>query len=86
MLDGRANPPEERVSNVVQRMLTERSVGRLVGAEDDLRDVGLTSLDMVNLVLAIEAEFDVNIPEIDITPANFRSVAAIGRVVSALLK
>jgi acyl carrier protein len=36
-----------------------------------LRDVGLTSLDMTSLVLAVEAEFSIRIPDRAITPANF---------------
>jgi len=40
---------------------------------------------MVNLMLSIEAEFDLEIPEIDITPANFRSISAISNLVTTLL-
>jgi acyl carrier protein len=66
-------------------MLSERSITRSVGSDDDLRQAGLSSLDMVNLVLTIEAEFDVRIPEADITPANFRSIALISNLVINLL-
>jgi acyl carrier protein len=37
---------------------------------------------MVNLVLAVEAELTVSIPEAEITPANFRSVATIEALVT----
>ena len=74
----------ERVAAVVRRLLADRSVTRSFTAQEDLRDVGLTSLDMVNLVLAVEAEFGVGIPENEITPANFRSVAAIEALVEGL--
>jgi len=74
----------DRVIAVVQRLLAERSIKRAVNPEDDLREAGLTSMDMVNLVLAIESEFDLMIPEASITPANFRSVAAISSLVGAL--
>ena len=67
---------------VVQRLLAERSISRPVSSDDDLREVGLTSLDMVNLMLSVEAEFDLEIPEIDITPANFRSISTISRLVT----
>lgn len=70
---------------VVQRLLAERSISRPVGSDDDLREVGLTSLDMVNVMLSIEAEFSLEIPEIEITPANFRSISTISRLVTALL-
>ena len=44
----------------------------------------MTSLDMVNLVLAVESELAISIPERDITPANFRSVSTIEALVAAL--
>ena len=75
----------DRVIDVVRRLLDERSISRQIGSDDDLREVGLTSLDMVNLMLSIEAEFDLEIPEIDITPANFRSISTIRTLVTALL-
>jgi acyl carrier protein len=40
---------------------------------------------MVNLMLSVEAEFDLEIPEVDITPANFRSISTISTLVSDLL-
>jgi acyl carrier protein len=84
-LDRRSNSPGDRVIEVVQRVLTERSIGRPVSSDDDLRTIGLTSLDMVNLMLSVEAEFDLEIPEVDITPANFRSISTISTLVTALL-
>ena len=74
----------ERVTAVVRRLLAERSITRAFTAQEELRDVGLTSLDMVNLVLAVEAELGVAIPEAEITPANFRSVATIEALVTGL--
>jgi acyl carrier protein len=85
MLNRRSDSPGDRVVEVVQRLLAERSISRPVNSDDDLREVGLTSLDMVNLMLCVEAEFDLEIPEIDITPANFRSISTISSLVSALL-
>jgi acyl carrier protein len=86
MLDRPSVTPQERVSNVVHQMLSDRAITRPVGPDDDLRQAGLSSLDMVNLVLTIEAEFDVRIPETDITPANFRSITLISKLVMNLLK
>ena len=85
MLNGRDDSPGDRVVEVVQRLLAERSISRRVSSDDDLREVGLTSLDMVNLMLSVEAEFDLEIPEIHITPANFRSISTISRLVTELL-
>jgi acyl carrier protein len=75
----------ERVAAVVRRLLADRSITRSFTAQEDLRDVGLTSLDMVNLVLAVESELAISIPEAEITPANFRSVATIDALVQGLL-
>jgi acyl carrier protein len=52
-----------------------------VGLETRLVDVGLTSMDMVNLMLGVEAEFDFTIPQSEITPENFRSVKALERMI-----
>jgi acyl carrier protein len=72
------------VTEVVRRMLIERSIDGMPTADADLREVGLTSLDMVDLVLSVECEFELQIPEAEITPENFRSIATIDALVNAL--
>jgi acyl carrier protein len=74
----------ERVVALVQERLARRSITKAVAADDDLRESGISSLDMVNLMLAVEAEFGLTIPEADMTPANFRSIAAIDALVASL--
>ena len=37
----------------------------------DLYDAGLTSMAMVKLMLAVEVEFDISIPDADLHPDNF---------------
>jgi len=76
--------PTGSVTEVVRRMLVERSIDGTVTADADLREVGLTSLDMVDLVLSVECAFDLQIPEAQITPANFRSIATIDALVNTL--
>ena len=49
--------------------------------DQQLSDLGVSSLKMVNLMLAVELEFDIAIPQSDITPENFHSVAAIESMV-----
>jgi acyl carrier protein len=85
MLDHRINSPMDRVTALVNRLLVERSLQFPAFLDDDLRSVGLSSLDMVNLVLSVESEFDISIPDADITPARFRSIATIATLVTALL-
>jgi acyl carrier protein len=77
--------PTNRIAALVNRMLSERSLRFPALPDDDLREAGLSSLDMVNLVLAVEAEFDVSIPDADITPARFRSIATIAALIATLL-
>jgi acyl carrier protein len=72
------------VSQVVRRILVQQSIDKPVSAHDDLREVGLTSLDMVDLVLSVESEFNVRIPEAAITPAIFRSIATIDALINSL--
>ena len=84
MSDPSAQSVAERIMGVVQRLLAERSIDRAVGADDDLRLAGLSSLDMVSLVLSVEEEFGLMVPEASIMPANFRSIAAISRLVESL--
>ena len=84
MLDRDNSSVSERVNSLVQAILAKRSIGRLVGRDDDLGENGLSSLDLVNLMLAVETEFDLKIPERDMRPANFRSIARIEALVSNL--
>jgi len=82
--DRQASRSERKIAKVVHRLLLDHSIDRTFDMQDDLRDVGLTSLDMASLVLSVEAEFDLMIPERDITPPNFRSVASITSLVTRL--
>jgi acyl carrier protein len=74
----------ERITTLVRTILEKRSIARSIGRDDELGECGISSLDMVNLMLAVEAEFDVKIPDRDMTPANFRSVARIEALVEKL--
>jgi acyl carrier protein len=86
LLDRPANVSQGKIAKVVHRLLLDHSIERTFQPGDDLRDVGLTSLDMASLVLSVEAEFDLMFPERHITPANFRSVSTITSLVTALLE
>jgi acyl carrier protein len=73
--------PRDRLLKLVKQILVKNSIGRPVSVEDQLNDVGMSSIDMVNLMLAVESEFDIMIPGSEITPANFRSVSTIEALV-----
>ena len=85
MLDRGNSNVSERVRALVRALLAKRSIGRRVGRDDDLGESGLSSLDLVNLMLAVEAEFDLKIPERDMRPANFRSIARIEALIENLM-
>lgn len=70
-----------RVAALVTGLVRQKGMAREVGPDERLVDAGLTSMDMVNLMLAVEAEFDLMIPPSEITPGNFRSIATIEAMV-----
>jgi acyl carrier protein len=84
MADGGLLGPEARIFKLVRRSLPVSPSVEGLGLEQPLQDAGLKSLDMVTLMLAVEAEFDLEIPQQQMTPENFHSIAAIGRLVSSL--
>ena len=57
-----------------------------IDRETDLHAAGLSSMAMVKLMLAVEAAFDITIPDADLTPENFRSVGALETLVARLRK
>ena len=74
-----------RLLALVKSILKQNAIAADLEPATLLVDVGLTSMDMVNLMLAIEAEFDFTIPQSDITPENFQSVATLNRLVVSQL-
>jgi acyl carrier protein len=80
MSDGTARA---RITAIVQALLAKRAgAPRDVAPDESLTDAGLTSLDMVNLMLAVEDAFEIEIPQTRMTPANFRTVEAIESLVA----
>lgn len=52
--------------------------------DDDLFAAGLTSFSTIGLMLAIEDEYDIVIPDTLLVRATFRSIAALGGVIVSL--
>jgi acyl carrier protein len=75
-----------RIVALVTSILEQNSVTADITADAHLVDIGLTSMDMVNLMLGVEAEFDFTIPQHKITPENFQSVATLERLVAGELR
>jgi acyl carrier protein len=75
---------EERVSVLVREILGRSSRRIEFAYGDTLAEVGLTSMDMVSLMLQVEGAFDLAIPQDEITPEAFRSVSTIAALVKRL--
>ena len=76
----------ERVTGLVLRIIgPAANLPVPFPVDAQLNDIGVTSLKLVNLMLAIEIEFDVSIPQTDITPDNFHSVASVSRLVERIM-
>ena len=76
----------DRIIKLVEGILEQNSLTADVTPVARLVDIGLTSMDMVNLMLGVEAEFDFTIPQSEITPDNFQSVETLERMVVAQLQ
>ena len=69
------------VALVRQTLGADAALPQPFPVDRQLSDLGVSSLKMVNLMLAVELEFDIAIPQSDITPENFHSVATIQAMV-----
>lgn len=75
-----------RIVALVKSILEQNALSADVGADTRLVDIGMTSMDMVNLMLGVEAEFDFTIPQDEITPENFQSVETLERMIAGQLR
>ena len=75
----------ERITAIAKKMLVKRGNMTIPGTQDNLREAGLTSMATVKLMLAIEAAYDVAIPDAELTPENFRSITTIEALLERLL-
>ncbi|MGX1319390.1 acyl carrier protein [Bradyrhizobium sp. USDA 377] len=72
---------QHRVLSVVRSVLEQNAIIAEVHPESRLVDIGLSSMGMVELMLKVEAEFDLILPQFEITPENFQSVKAMERMI-----
>ena len=74
-----------RLGAIVLQVVNDHDQGRPDRIAIGLREAGLTSLDMVKLVLAIEREFGIVIEPDDMEPDNFETLDTIERLVTRLI-
>lgn len=82
--DNLARSPTVRLVGLVEQILATNANARPVSLSMRLADLGVTSIQMVTLMLTVEAEFDLTIPQSDITPENFQSIASIAALIQKL--
>ena len=75
----------DRLLRQVAQILGKPDAATMLPVDGRLSELGMSSIKMVNLMLAVEMEFDVTIPQSDITPENFRSVGTIDALLTRLL-
>ena len=73
-----------RLLSLVRGLLAPAGGVESIAPDAPLAELGMSSIKMVNLMLAIEAEFDLTIPQNFITPQNFRSLASIEAMLGQL--
>jgi len=74
-----------RLLGLVEKVLDRPGAGPSLAPEAALSELGVSSLKMVSLVLSVEVEFDLSIPQNEITPENFRSSISVEALVRRLL-
>lgn len=85
-MQGLTTDVRNRVMTLVRAILEQNAMIVQVDPDTRLVDVGLTSMDMVNLMLGVEAEFDFTIPQSEITPENFLSVRTLELMIAGQLQ
>ena len=75
-----------RIVALIRAILAQSGIAADISPEARLVDIGLTSMDMVNLMLGVEAEFDFTIPQAEITSENFQSVKTLEAMIVTQLQ
>jgi acyl carrier protein len=86
MMDIHDRTAQQRIETIVRTLVKSVASDRAIAPDENLVELGLTSMDMVNLLLAVEAEFDLTVPGTNLNPAHFRSITGIERLVTELTR
>lgn len=76
--------PLQTVLKVLRDIRPLQSSGIPYDEHSNLTDAGFTSVEMVKVMLGVEAAFDLMIPQEMITPENFTSATTIARLIGSL--
>ncbi|MEU3011403.1 acyl carrier protein [Nocardia asteroides] len=72
---------EDRIIAIVLAHTSLGAAGTVLGNDTDLWAAGMSSVHSVNVMMAVEDEFDIEFPEELLTRATFASVASIAAAV-----
>jgi acyl carrier protein len=73
-----------RIVTVIGNILKQNAIVADIHPETQLVDIGLNSMDMVALMLSVEGEFNMILPQDEITPENFKSVRTLESMILKL--
>ena len=76
---------DERLVQMLRRRLLYYETDQPLALDRPLAELGLDSLGKVQLILEVEDGFGVQIPEADLTEANFETARAVLRLLQRLL-
>jgi acyl carrier protein len=76
--------PRERLILLVRKILGTQAACRPLPIDARLSELGISSIKLVSLMLAIEADFNLTIPQSEITPESFASIASIETMLGRL--
>ncbi|MGH8773896.1 MAG: acyl carrier protein [Jiangellaceae bacterium] len=74
-----------QVRALLEERLKVSGNGAVIAGDASLSDLGLDSIAILSMVVGLEQEFDVEIPDQDVSLDNFGSVASIVRYVAGQL-
>jgi acyl carrier protein len=83
-MEPQACKTQERLAALVAPLIDVDVTHGPIPIDRPLSELGLASVQMVNLMLAMEAEFDITIPVEHINPDNFLSIASLTALVLEL--
>jgi acyl carrier protein len=75
----------ERLRRLVVGLIATTSPCRPFSDDETLTEIGVTSADMVALLLAVESEFGVEVPDHEIVADSFRSIDTMDGMMQRLL-
>jgi len=74
----------DRLRRLVEDILATKATHKHFSDDDTLAEIGIASMDMVTLLLSVESEFDVEVPQSQITAEVFRSISSLDALIQRL--